>query len=138
MLKNRTWFTDNTEVLTNFGWVDITKLGKIHELIVLDLKTNLLKAGHIVQYNKAKINNTPVYWYRRKDIFICAKEIHFPKDCIWRVDDCVEIPKLKKKYEYSGYIYNIITKSNTLITRNHTYNSLNNNDYIVSLCQSVK
>ena len=41
-LNKRTWFTDNTEVLTETGWVNISTLSKIERVIT---KSNGLLKG---------------------------------------------------------------------------------------------
>lgn len=130
MLEKRTWFTDNTEILTTTGWVFIDKMSKIEDVIVY--KDGKFKGEQIKEYNK--FNYTGEIDYCKKgDIFFTAKEIYFPNDCIFRVGDCLKIPEVTKM-KYEGILFNILTPSNTLITRTYTHNFHHNNDYLLTLC----
>lgn len=130
-LNKRTWFTENTEVLTDSGWVDIESLSKIGQVITL--YNNSLQGESLIEYNVGKITNSEILHYKHGDIYINAKYIHFPGNKIWRVDNELPIPKFET-LSYSGKIYNLVTKSNTLITRTYNDYHSNNNDYTLSLC----
>jgi hypothetical protein len=130
-LNKRTWFTDNTEVLTETGWVNISTFSKIERVIT---KSNgLLKGEALIEYNIGNVVDSDVLYFKSGDIFITAKYIHFPDNKIWRVDNNLCVPKFKT-VKYTGKIYNLVTKSNNIITRNYTNYNSNNNDYILSLC----
>jgi len=130
-LNKRTWFTDNTEVLTETGWVNISTFSKIERVIT---KSNgLLKGEALIEYNVGNVVDSDVLYFKSGDIFITAKYIHFPDNKIWRVDNNLCVPKFKT-VKYTGKIYNLVTKSNNIITRNYTNYNSNNNDYILSLC----
>lgn len=130
MLADRTWFTENTEVLTTAGWVKIYHLTKILTLIVVE--DDVIKEGNLLEYNKASYNGE-VNYIKKGDIFVTYKKLFLPDDKVWRVGADMELPTPQKRL-YEGEIFNLVTTSNTLITRSFTYDHSNNNDYILSLC----
>lgn len=100
-LNKRTWFTDNTEVLTETGWVNISTLSKIERVIT---KSNgLLKGESLIEYNIGNVTDSDVLYFKSGDIFITAKYIHFPDNKIWRVDNNLCVPKFKT-VKYTGKI----------------------------------
>ena len=130
-LITRTWFTENTEVLTDSGWVDIDRLSKIGQVVTVFNGT--LRGESLIEYNTGYLTDSPILHYKHGDIYINAKHIHFPENKLWRVDNSIEVPKFETM-TYSGKIYNLVTKSNTLITRTYNNYHSNNNDYTLSLC----
>lgn len=130
-LSSRTWFTENTEVLTISGWVDISTLSKINQVVTV--KSDKLKGEALIEYNTGHLVDSEILHYKHGDIYINAKHIHFPKNKLWRVDNELTVPKFNK-IKYTGKIYNLVTPSNTIITRNYNDYHSNNNDYILSLC----
>lgn len=132
MLKSRTWFTDNTEVLTTRGWIRIDRMNRIHEVVVV--KNDVIVGENLTEYNRAQYKG-PIDYYKFKDVFYTAKNLLLPEGKIWRIDNYLEVDTTKiEKRLFEGYIYNLVTPSNTLITRTYTHEFHNNNDYILSLC----
>lgn len=129
MLKNRTWLTENTEILTPDGWMPITKIKYIKEVIVLNEK---LQADIIEEYNTINYEGIVVE-YRAPDVYVTGKNILFPDSGIWRIDNSIEIPKYTKLL-YTGKLYNIVTPSNNIITRTIQNDGLPCDNYILSIC----
>ena len=128
MLKERSWFTENTEVLTTNGWINIGLLHKIEEVIVI--KNSILGKDTIKEYNKAFYRGV-IKKYKNHDLICTAKNLIV--DSIWRVDKVLPLPD-PVEMEYKGYIFNIITPSNTLITRS-IIDGTDNEDYLLSKCK---
>lgn len=131
MLKDRTWFTQNTEILTTSGWIDIGSIDKIEEVIVLGEQ---LEKGKIIEFNKYKYKGE-IKFYKSSDLEFTCKVLQTPN--IWRVDKKLELPSPTSLY-YEGDLYNIVTNRNNIIARS-IINGSDNNDYILTtcICQSV-
>ena len=121
MLKNRTWFTEGTEILTTDGWVDISLLHKIEEVISLGEQ---LERGSITEFNKYYYRGD-IKHYKGTDINFKCKTLHAPN--LWRVGTSLELP-VPRDIKYEGFLYNVVTNKNNLIVRS------NNNDYILTTC----
>ena len=129
MLKNRTWLTENTEILVPEGWIPIGNIRYVKEVMVLDKK---LKPNIIEEYNTINYNGI-VLEYKAPDVYVTGKNILFPKSGIWRVDNSIEIPDYTKLL-YTGILYNIVTPSNNIITRTIQPDGQPCDNYILSLC----
>lgn len=131
MLKSRTWFTEDTELLTPTGWVSIKELDYIKSVITVG---ESIKPEGMLEFNRGYYRG-PVKEWRMTDFYCKAKHLILPDNKIWRVGKNIELEK-PFEVQYKGFIYNIITPSNTLITR-CLKRGKNNEDYILSLCQIV-
>lgn len=136
MLKTHTWLTDNTEILTVNGWVDISLMSRIENVIVMDLETNLFSGESILEYNKMNYSGKIIEG-KDKDIYYTAQQIYFPKNRIYKVGYDVNKPN-EDLLKYEGKLYNIVTPTNTFIFRNYTHNYNNFDDYNIALCKIVK
>lgn len=126
MLKNRTWFTENTEILTTTGWETIKNIKKLDNLIVLGDK---LETGKILEFNTYYYRGD-IKLYKSLDLKFTCKEL-IALD-LWRVGKTVELPIPKSKY-YEGKLYNIVTNTNNIIARS-LFDGLDNDDYILTTC----
>jgi hypothetical protein len=131
-LQGRTWLTEYNDILTDLGWVHISKIYGAKYLLSVD------EEGYVEKTKILEVNEIPEYtgtiqFRKAPDLYLSAKNLIFFKDCIWRVGDCFKLPEFRKK-DYSGVLYNIVTENNTVISRSCTEKLFHNDDYIVSLC----
>lgn len=130
MLKDRTWLTENTEILTVLGWIPIKSIHKTKDVVVYDDETGKIKLGSIQEYN---IRNYSGKIPTKKSKRFIQGFIKYFEDCDWSPIGCSPKPKTMN-LEYSGKLYNVVTKANTLFIRN-LFNGKNNQDYTLVLCQ---
>ena len=132
MLKNRTWLTEYNDILTDIGWVHISKIYGANYLISVN-KKGIIEKTKIIEINEIPQYDGSVQFRKSSDLYLSAKNLLFYKECLWRAGGCENIPNINTK-NYSGTLYNIITKNNTVISRSCTEKLFHNDDYIVSLC----
>lgn len=129
-IYTRTWLPEDTKVRLNADWISIINLKHLGKLIVFDFKENAFISGSILEYNRMYYSG---YIKRSKGIdYEYEGLILLPENKIKRVDHWIE-PNDETDIYYEGWLYNIVTTSDNLITRKS-----NNNDYIITLCQTAE
>lgn len=129
MLKSRTWFTEDTDILTTAGWVSIKSLKYIKDVLVVEEN---IQANPIIEFNKAYYKGEVSEW-KMEDFYCKAKNLILPNNKIWRVGKELELPK-PTKVHYEGLLYNVVTPTNNLITRCLKKGRVTE-DYILSICK---
>lgn len=129
LMNKRTWWPATTEILTTKGWEYITKVENVEDIIGYD--KNKFKSTKILEVNIIKEYNGVLDYYRDGKIFLCGKSISLLEGKINRVGYSIPCPELSK-IKYEGPLFNIVTCTNTLITRN--FEETDEGDYIISKC----
>lgn len=100
---NSSWLTRNTEVLTTFGWMDVSQI----EIgaIICGKKGSLYIEDKVISTGKCNI-----------DTFI---RVYSVNDGLIRGKHLLVDSQHKYMENYSGPLYHFTTQSNTLIIRNY-------------------
>ena len=123
MLKNCTWISENAEIYTPVGWVPITSISKISEVITYN--KGMFETDTLTEFN---VRNFSGKLPTRKSNLFFQGFIH-------TLDNHLNNVVLKGSLQpYKGKLYNLQNQSNSLIIR-FVFKNENNQDYII--CQNV-
>ena len=124
-----TWLTANTELFTDDGWVNISKLHLINSLVIYDEE---FKKTTVKSFSKVKYKGV-VNLYKSNSIKITGKNIIVPNNQLWSYKNQEDILEIEPML-YEGYLYNIKTEHNKLITRCYVDRK---NTYTQTICNGV-
>ena len=139
MLKDRSWLTENTEVLTSIGWIPIQSINRVGIKLM-----SYAPHGEQSREGLDKLVETPLLEFNirpfngkiptRKSKHFMQGFLFFYKDCLFNIDK----EKCEEHYvyfnrPYQGKLYNLITPTNLIIIRN-IFQDKTNNDYNVIRC----
>lgn len=133
MLKNiferECWLTENTQVRTIDGWINIYEL-KLGD-ILLTIKDNKLIKEPLMHLAKIRYSGTIGVYKSNDKVEIHAKRLFTPMYTFLNYQDF----QLKDKRNYTGNLYHLETKSNKLIIRTFKYFHSNDRDYTTISCR---